>query len=95
MRLAYDSGNDSFLQLHAQARSGRQRAAALARGWWRIIFFGASMLVLAMSPSSYGRETRDALMRHIYLDTAPILLWFTTLCALLTLVITRIVVVTA
>ena len=34
-------------------------------------------------------------MRHIYLDTAPILLWFTVLCALLTLVITRIVVVTA
>jgi phospholipid/cholesterol/gamma-HCH transport system permease protein len=64
-------------------------------GWWRIIFFGASMLVLAMSPSSYGRETRQALMRHVYVDTAPILWWFTALCALLTLVITRIVVVTA
>ena len=64
-------------------------------GWWRIVFFGASILVLAMSPSSYGRETRAALMRHIYLDTAPILWWFTALCALLTLVITRIVVVTA
>jgi phospholipid/cholesterol/gamma-HCH transport system permease protein len=64
-------------------------------GWWRIIFFGASILVLALSPSSYGRATRVSLLRHLYVDTAPILLWFTTLCALLTLVITRIVVVTA
>jgi phospholipid/cholesterol/gamma-HCH transport system permease protein len=64
-------------------------------GWWRILFFGASLLVLAGSPSSYGRETRQALLRHIYVDTAPILLWFTTLSALLTLIITRIVVVTA
>jgi phospholipid/cholesterol/gamma-HCH transport system permease protein len=64
-------------------------------GWWRIIFFGASLLVLAASPSSYARPTRQALVRHLYLDTAPILWWFTALCALLTLVITRIVVVTA
>lgn len=64
-------------------------------GWWRIVFFGASLLVLAMSPSSYVPETRRALVRHVYLDTAPILWWFTGLCALLTLIITRIVVVTA
>ena len=64
-------------------------------GWWRIVFFGASILVLALSPSSWRRETRAAVMRHIYVDTAPILWWFTALCALLTLVITRIVIVTA
>ena len=64
-------------------------------GWWRIIFFGASILVLAASPASYRRVTRMALLRHLYQDTAPILWWFTTLCALLTLVITRIVIVTA
>jgi phospholipid/cholesterol/gamma-HCH transport system permease protein len=64
-------------------------------GWWQIVFFGAALLVLALSPSSYTRETRGALMRHLYVDTAPILGWFTGLCALLTLVITRIVVVTA
>jgi len=64
-------------------------------GWWRILFFGASLLVLAGSPFSYRREVRQALMRHIYADTAPILWWFTVLCALLTLIITRIVVVTA
>lgn len=64
-------------------------------GWWRILFFGAALLVLAVSPSSYGAATRRALLRHLYFDTAPILWWFTGLCALLTLVITRIVVVTA
>ncbi|MEP6790451.1 MAG: ABC transporter permease [Ramlibacter sp.] len=66
-----------------------------ASGWWRILYFGAVVLVLALSPSSYGRHNRSAVARHIYLDTAPILWWFTVLCALLTLVITRIVVVTA
>ena len=80
--------------MHRLGQAGSAPLRWLA-GWWRIIFFGASILVLAMSPSSYGRETRAALMRHIYLDTAPILWWFTALCALLTLVITRIVVVTA
>ncbi|AEG94572.1 candidate membrane protein [Ramlibacter tataouinensis TTB310] len=65
-------------------------------GWGRIVWLGAVLLVLALSPSSYGRpRMRAALARHLYLDTAPILLGFTLLCALLTLVITRIVVVTA
>jgi phospholipid/cholesterol/gamma-HCH transport system permease protein len=64
-------------------------------GWGRILFFGASLLVLAATPSSYSRETRRALLHHLYVDTAPILASFTTLAAFLTLVITRIVVVTA
>jgi phospholipid/cholesterol/gamma-HCH transport system permease protein len=76
------------------ARAGGAPVRWLA-GWWRILFFGASLLVLALSPRSYSRPTRAALLRHVYLDTAPILLWFTLLCALLTLVLTRIVVVTA
>ena len=82
---------------HSAQRLSRAGRAPLRwlTGWGRIIFFGASVLVLAMTPSSYGRETRVSLMRHIYVDTAPILPWFTTLSALLTLVITRIVVVTA
>jgi phospholipid/cholesterol/gamma-HCH transport system permease protein len=64
-------------------------------GWWRIVFFGAALLVLALSPSSYASDNRARLLRHLYLDTAPILWWFTALSALLTLVITRIVIVTA
>ena len=54
-----------------------------------------ALLVLALSASSYGAGNRRTVARHMYLDTAPILGWFTVLCALLTLVITRIVVVTA
>lgn len=80
-----------------QDRVGHAGSAPLRwlAGWWRILFFGASLLVLAGTPSSYTRETRAALVHHVYVDTAPILWWFTALAALLTLVITRIVVVTA
>jgi len=66
-----------------------------ALGWWRIIDLGAVVLVLLLSPSSYGRGTRDRLARQIYTDTLPILPGFTALAALLSLVITHIVVVTA
>ncbi|MEO8187596.1 MAG: ABC transporter permease [Burkholderiaceae bacterium] len=64
-------------------------------GWWRIIHFGALIFVLALSPSSYAGPNRSALARHIYLGTAPILLWFIVLSSLISLVIIRIVVVTA
>lgn len=66
-----------------------------AAAWGAIIQFAALLLVLSLTPSAYDRDTRRALARHLYLDTAPILWWFTLLCAMLTLVITRIVVVTA
>ncbi len=66
-----------------------------AVAWWRILYLGAVVLVLVLSPSSYGRGTRNALARHLYLDTAPVLLGFTVLAALISLVLTRIVVVTA
>jgi phospholipid/cholesterol/gamma-HCH transport system permease protein len=77
--------------MHARGRAPLRWLA----GWGQIIWFGAMLLVLAISPSSYTRATRRALDRHVYMDTAPILWGFTLLCALLTLVITRIVVVTA
>jgi len=63
--------------------------------WWRIVHLGAVILVLAVSPSSYRRERWPALAHHLYLATAPVLLWFTVLTALLGLVLIRIVVVTA
>ena len=66
-----------------------------AAAWARITFFGAVMLVRALSPHSYGPETRHNLARHVYVDTAPILGWFTVLIALFTVIITRIVIVTA
>ena len=80
-----------------QHRVGRAGTAPLRwlAGWWRILFFGSSLLVLAASPASYSGDTRRGLVHHLYVDTAPILGWFTALCALLALIITRIVVVTA
>lgn len=74
-------------------------AAQSARRWladaWQAVYFGALLAVLALSPSSYGRAHRLALARRFYQDTAPILPWFTALCALFSLVLTHIVVTTA
>lgn len=72
-----------------------QRGVEWFRVWWRIIYFGAVMLVLALSPSSYDRDTRLRIAEHIYRNTWRVLPWFTVLCALLSLVLIRIVVVTA
>ena len=63
--------------------------------WWQIIHFGAVVLVFALSPSSYDKENRSAIARHIYMSTWQVLLWFTMLCALISLVLVRIIVVTA
>lgn len=64
-------------------------------GWWHVVHLGAVLLVLALSPSSYTRGHRAVLARHVYLDTAPVLPGFTVLTALVSLVLIRIVVVTA
>ena len=62
---------------------------------WRVVYFGALILVLILSPSSYSPERWPLLVNRIYNSTAPILLWFTVLFALVSLVVTRIVVATA
>ncbi len=66
-----------------------------ALGFWQALHLAAQLMVLALLPSSYSRSNRRELAVQLYLDTAPILVWFTLLCALLSLVLTRIVVVTA
>jgi len=63
--------------------------------WWRLLHLGALILVLALSPSSYRPGSRQVMGRHLYTSTAPILLGFTLLCALVTVVLTRIVMATA
>jgi phospholipid/cholesterol/gamma-HCH transport system permease protein len=76
-------------------REMRRQAGRWVAGWWRIVHFASLMLVLALSPSSYHRANRVAMARHLYLGTAPILPWFAVLSALISLVVIRIVVVTA
>jgi len=77
-------------------------AALLARrfanwllGWWRIVHIGAVVGVMALSRHSYGRAQRREIARHMVLDTAPVLVWFTLLSSLICMVIARIVVATA
>jgi phospholipid/cholesterol/gamma-HCH transport system permease protein len=64
-------------------------------GWWRVLRFAALMLALAGSPGSY-REGRWAIVaNHLVRGVGGALGWFTLIAALMTLVITRIVLVTA
>jgi len=64
-------------------------------GWHKILMFSARLLVLALSPSSYRGSNRIALSHHVVKDTAPILVWFTLLSSIISLVIIHIVVVTS
>lgn len=65
------------------------------RSWWFMIHFGAIVLVMALSPSTYNRRHRATTARHIYSSTWEVLPWFTVMSTLLSLVLIRVVVVTA
>ncbi len=56
---------------------------------------GAVSLALALTPSSWSHAGRRRIARHVYLDTAPVLPGFAVLIALISLVLIRIVIVTA
>ena len=82
--------------------SPQDTAAGVARGvgqwlagWWRTIHLAALLSVLALSPSSYRADNRRAMAKFIYLGTAQSLLWFTLLSLLISIVVIRIVLVTA
>ncbi len=64
-------------------------------GWWTVVFIGAQLAVLAFSPSSYGPDGRQAVLRHIYHAAGPGMPGFTILMALFNVVLIRILVVTA
>jgi len=64
-------------------------------GWQRILMFSARLLVLALSPSSYRGPNRAALAQQLVRDTGPILLGFTLMSSIISLVIIHIVVVTS
>lgn len=76
------------------AQSGRATQQVFQE-WWHLVQLSAAILVLVLSPSSYNRANHAALTRHVYSNTAPILLGFAVVCALVTVVTTRIVLVTA
>ena len=66
-----------------------------AAGWWDVLQFGAQMLVLMLSMSSYRRGQRRVVYSHMYAATAPLLPGFLAISAVVSLVIIRIVVATA
>ncbi len=73
-----------------------RRIASAWAAWWHVLLIGAQVMVLAIIPSSYARGAmRSAVLQQIYTASAPLLIWFLTLSALLSLVIIRIVVATA
>ena len=64
-------------------------------GWWGIARLGAALLEMTLSPSTYTAANWRILALHIVQDAAPMLAWFTVLSTLLSLIIIRIVLVTA
>ncbi|WP_370663938.1 MlaE family ABC transporter permease [Massilia forsythiae] len=70
-------------------------AARWLGSWWRMLHLGAVALVLAASTSGWHRAERLAVSRRIHAGTWQVLPWFTLLTALVSLVIIRIVLVTA
>jgi phospholipid/cholesterol/gamma-HCH transport system permease protein len=68
--------------------------AAWVQGWWQIVFVGAQILVLAVSPSSYHKAQRVVMARYFYAATATQLTGFASLAALISLIMIRIVVAT-
>jgi phospholipid/cholesterol/gamma-HCH transport system permease protein len=75
-------------------------AWALA-GWrvlasvWQLLHFSALMLVVALTPATYSRANRSYLARHVHATVWEVLPWFMALSALLSLVLIRVVLVSA
>jgi len=77
--------------LHALLHALR-RAAHVS---WQMLNLGALVLALAITPSSYRQPWRHPLTQQVLRAVLPLLPWFTLLAAVLSLVIVRIVLVTA
>lgn len=69
--------------------------AAWLGTWRRVVFFGALALVMVLSPATYDRSNRSMIARQIYVTTWQILPWFTLLSSLISVVLIRVVVVSA
>lgn len=65
------------------------------RSWWYMVHLGAVAVVLALSPSTWRRERLHATALHIHLSTWQVLPWFALASSLVSLVIIRIVLVSA
>lgn len=67
----------------------------MLQSWQFMLQFGAVAMLLLLTPSSYRPAWRAITAKHLYTSTWQVLPWFTALAGLLSLVLIRIVVVTA
>ncbi len=83
--------------LHAYLRpeTWRSKFFRLVASWWYLIHLAAVTMVLALSPATWRAANRAATARHIYTNTWQVLPWFTVLSTLVSLVLIRIVLITA
>jgi len=65
------------------------------RGWGQVVWTGALLLALALSPASHAARHRAAQARQIVTAAGQTLPWFTLLALLASVVLTHIVIVTA
>lgn len=83
------------LDLSAHPRLWGLALARYLRSWWYMVHLGAVALVMALSPSTYNRANRLSAARYIHAGTWQVLPWFALASSLISLVIIRIVLVTA
>ena len=81
--------------LHLDTGAWGRSILQVMRSWWFMVHFGAVVLVMALSPSTYSKTHRATTAQYIYASTWQVLPWFTAMAALLSLVLIRVVVVTA
>jgi phospholipid/cholesterol/gamma-HCH transport system permease protein len=81
--------------IYVKPRDWGARLGRYLGSWWAMLHLGAVALVMAMSPSTWHRANRLATSTYIYASTWAVLPWFTMLTALVSLVVIRIVLVTA
>ena len=84
-------GSRLLLLPSAWALAGWQLLASV----WRLMHFCALILVVAFTPATYSQANRSLLARHVHAAVWEVLPWFTALSALLSLVLIRVVLVSA
>lgn len=86
-------GLTSYLYLKPSAWGRRLRCTVAS--WWYMVHLGAVALIVAFSPSTYRGDERGSVSRYIHTSIWQVLPWFTALSLLVSLVLIRIVIVTA
>jgi phospholipid/cholesterol/gamma-HCH transport system permease protein len=81
--------------LHVKPGGWGRLMLRTAHDWWYALHLGAIAMVMAMSPSTYNRKNWHTTAHYIHTYTWQVLPWFALVAALVSLVLIRIVVVTA